>query len=414
MSTAVYHQRKTCRLCDSANINTVVPFEATPVGDFYITQEHKNSFQEEFPLSLALCEECGAAQILDIVDPKILYGNFKYETSVSLGLPEHFQQYAKEICDFVMPSAGGVVIDIGSNDGTLLKCFQTLGMNVLGIDPAPEASRKANEAGIETLNDYFSGELVQKIIERYGKAAIITANNTIANIDDLSSFVLSIRSLMDETSCFVFETGYIVDLVKDKLVDVVYHEHLSYFSIESLDLFFKRFDMQIIDAKHIPTKGGSIRCIVQLKDGKKNVCSSVEEMISEEDDAGVDKVSYYDELHIFMESNKKELVKMIKEFKKQGKTIAGYGASVGVTTLLYYYGLGNFIDILFDDNPIKKGLFSPGQHIPVVASEEIYERKPDYILVFSWRYINAIQKRHAKFLKQGGHFIVPLPKLKVI
>ena len=417
MQTMPYIKRSTCRLCDSRKLDNVISFPATPIGECYVNEQMLSETQDEFPLSLAFCESCGAFQLLDVVSPQLLYGdygNFKYETSISLGLPEHFESYAKEVVAFLKPKPGSLVLDIGSNDGTLLKSFQKLGLKVLGVDPAPEASRKANAAGVETMTDYFDGRLAEVIKEKYGVPAIIVSNNTIANIDDLSSFVKSVRSLMNDDAYFVFETGYIVDLVKKRLIDVIYHEHLSYFSVKTLKMFFEKHNMEMIHAKYIPTKGGSIRCMIQIKKGKRRADPSVAEMIGEEESWGVDKSKFYSDLNIFVKQNKADLLQKIKNIKAQGKTISGYGASVGVTTLIYHYGVGEYLDVLFDDNPIKHGLYSPGHHIPVVPSHEIYKRRPDYILCFAWRYKDAIRKKHQIFFENGGHFIVPLPEVEII
>ena len=407
-------RRSDCRLCHFKDLELILKFIPTPVGDSYVPVEKIHQKQEEFPLELFLCKTCGCAQLLDVVNPKILYGNYIYQTSISLGLVEHFNRYAKEVLDYLKPAQASLVIDIGSNDGTLLKAFKRQGMKVLGIDPAPEASKSANAAGIETLNDYFREELARQIYEQHGPASIITANNVIANIDDLPSFIRGIRTLLSADGCFVFETGYMVDFVQGKLIDTIYHEHLSYFTVSCMEKFFREQGMELIYAEHIPTKGGSFRVIVQLKGGKRNVSPMVQQMIQQENKIGVGDPAIYREISQEVEEWKAQLSAWLTDMKSQGKKVAGYGASVGVTTLLYLFDLADKLDYIVDDNPARYNLYTPGHHLPVFSSDEIYKRNPDYVLILAWRYNEPIIKRHKKFLNEGGQFILFLPKLEIV
>ncbi len=407
-------RRSDCRLCHSSDLELILKFVPTPVGDSYVPVEKVHQKQERFPLELFLCASCGCAQLLDVVNPKILYSNYIYQTSISLGLAEHFNRYAKEVLDYLKPEQGSLVIDIGSNDGTLLKAFKRQGMRVLGIDPAPEASKSANAAGIETLNDYFCGELARKIYKQHGPPAIITANNVIANIDDLSSFIQGIRTLLSANGCFVFETGYMVDFIQGKLIDTIYHEHLSYFTVSSMDKFFCEQGMELIYAQHISTKGGSFRAIAQLKGGKRTISPLVQQMIQEEKRMEVGFPSIYKKISKEVEEWKIQLSALLNNIKSQGKTVAGYGASVGVTTLLYLFDLANKLDYILDDNPARYNLYTPGHHLLVVSSDEIYKRNPDYVLILAWRYNEPIIKRHEKFLNEGGQFILFFPKLEIV
>lgn len=408
-----YYRRRTCRLCGSMRVIPGIEFEATPPGGVFITQKELNRIQESYPITIFLCDDCGSIQLLDVVNPEIIYGEYLYQTSISLGLPEHFRKYAEEVLIAVAPKQGSLVIDIGSNDGTLLKCFQEKGMKVLGIDPAPAAVETARSIGVDTIQGFFCRDLAKKIRSEYKDVVIVTANNVIANIDDLGDFVDGIRCLIEPNGYFVMETGYGASLFENRLIDVVYHEHLSYFTVKPLDAFFRRHGMKIIDAYWISSKGGSIRCFIQPDKSPVIPKPSVQKMISMEENSGIGSMEPCRKLSAFIKERKESLIALIDGLRSQGKTIAGYGATVGVTTLLYLFDLNKRLDYLVDDDSTRFGRFSPGHHIPVYSSSVLNEKKPDYVLILPWRYTDPIIKRHDKYIQQGGKFISCLQELKI-
>ncbi|MDO8662349.1 MAG: class I SAM-dependent methyltransferase [Candidatus Omnitrophota bacterium] len=408
-----YYKRSTCRLCDSTRVYSGVKFEATPPGDTFVTQAEINRAQKRYPIDVCLCEDCGSIQLLDVVNPEILYGPYLYQTSISLGLPEHFRRYADEVLAAVAIKPGSLVIDIGSNDGTLLRCFQERGMKVLGIDPASAAVKTALARGVDTIQAFFDRNLARKIRSERGDVGIVAANNVIANVDALGDFVDGIRELIEPNGYFVMETGCGASLLEKRLIDVVYHEHLSYFTVKPLEGFFRRHGMKIIDAYWIPSKGGSIRCFVQADKSSAIPKPSVREMIYMEEDKGIGTMDSLRKMGVFITERKKGLTSLLDGLRAQGKTIVGYGASVGVTTLLYLFGLDKYLDYLVDDDATRFERFSPGQHIPVYSSVVLNEKNPDYVLILAWRYTDPIMKRHEKYIQQGGRFISLLPELKI-
>jgi SAM-dependent methyltransferase len=385
----------------------------TPVGDAYVSVEHLNDVQETYPIELFLCRGCGLAQLLDVVNPEVLYSNFIYTTSISLGLVDHFQRYADNVLGRVHPPEESLVIDIGSNDGTLLRFFKERGLRVLGVDPAREIARDATASGIETLPTLFTTDLARTIRQTYGPAAIVTANHTFANVDDSAELIEGIRTLLAPDGAFVFETGYLVDLLQNGLFDNIYHEHLCYFSIKPLESFFRRHGMELVDVERLPVKGGAVRGVVQRTGGNSCVSPSVGELITLETRLGVDHADPFTILATRIDTAKNRLTHLLLDLRAQGKLIAGYGASVGVTTLIYHFGLGDVLSFLVDDNPTKHHTFSPGHHIPVYSSPVLYERNPDFVLILAWRYAEPIATKHQTYIDQGGHFIIPWPELEV-
>jgi len=407
-------RREECRLCRSRDMELVIKAVPTPPADAYVSKEQLDEVQKTYPLDIFFCKDCFLVQMLDIVPPEVIYPDYIYETSRSPGLLEHYQNYADDVLDSIDLPKGSFVVDIGCNDGTLLKFFKDKGMRVLGIDPAQEVVKKAAESGVEVMVEFFNAEVARRIKDKYGNAAVITSNNTIANIDDLTDIVEGVRGLLSPDGVFVIETGYLVDLVQNRVFDNIYHEHISYFSIMPLDSFFHSHGMELIDVKRVPTKGGSIRVTVQLAGGPRRTSSSVAETIALEKESGFDKPETFKDFAEQIESVKTDMLQLLKDKKAQGKTIAGYGASHSVTTLIYHFELSDLLDFLVDDNSLKQNLFSPGHHIPVLHPRAIYERRPDYVVILPWRFSKSIIKKHKQYLEQGGHFIVPLPKVEVI
>ncbi|MAF20111.1 MAG: methyltransferase [Parcubacteria group bacterium] len=408
------YQRDTCRLCQSKNLEVVLSLEPTPLCDAYVLAERLKEVQETYPLDLYLCRDCGYVHLTYVVDPENIYTDYLYVTTSSMGLADHFQLYSKEVLRRLNPISDSLIIDLGSNDGTLLSFFKKQGMRVLGIEPAREIATKTTNLGVETLPEFFTSEMADKIEEKYGFAKIITINNLFANIDDLDDTVEGVCKLLSPDGVFVMESSYLGDMIKNMVFDFIYHEHLSYFSVKPLLKFLDRFNMELIDVQRVPTKGGSLRYYIQKNGGPRAVSAFVDEMVVYENDHRLDLVETYETFSNEINARKSDLTNMISKLQKEGKTFAGFGGSATTTTLMYHFDLCDKIEYIVDDNPAKHNTYSPGCHIPVLSSEEIYERKPGYVIMFAWRYFEPITKKHQRFLDQGGHFIVPLPELEVI
>ena len=269
---------------------------------------------------------------------------------------------------------------------------------------------------ILTIRDYIYARAAMLDTHRVAveRATIITVNNLFANIDDLEGFTEGVHKLLAAEGVFIIESSYLGDMIQNMVFDFIYHEHLSYLSIKPLVGFFHRFNMELIDIEHVPTKGGSLRYYFQLKGGPRPVSPSVAEMRTYEDSLGLDRPETFKAFSEKINGRKSQLLSQLCDIKAQKGTIVGYGGSATSTTLIYHFGLNELMDYIVDDNPAKQGTFSPGYHIPVLSSKVLYERKPDYVLILAWRYAEPIMKKHQAFLQQGGHFIVPLPALKVI
>lgn len=409
----IYHDSN-CRVCNSDQIITVMTLTPTPPGDKFIKKEEIHIKQDEYPLVLALCQNCGYLHLPYRLNPEISYSDYIYQTSVTLGLKEHYDTYADSLLSYVTYSPDSLVIDIGSNDGTMLEAFKRRGVRVLGIEPAHTISVIANKKGIETINDYFSEKIVKEISLSHGKASIITANYMFANIDDPLTFTQNVSKLLDYDGIFVVQTGYHPEQMKLNMFDYIYHEHYSYFSLQVLSRIFNMSGLVILDAIITPEKGGSIRVIGKKSKEGITPPSKVMGILNEEHLLGIHKKEVYLNFGKTIDSLKNDFLSIVDQIKHQGKRIVGYGASHSTTTLLYHFELARHIEYLVDDNPLKHGLFSPGYHLPVYASDRLYSDKPDAAIILAWQYQNSIIRRNLQYIRNGGIFLIPLPKIDLI
>ena len=415
MKVENHRKNSFCRLCNSAEVSSVLKLASTPPANAFISKDKLNENQRKYPLELFFCEICNHVQLLDIVDPTELFENYVYVSGTSTVFVDHFSNYAKDIVKQYNPSSDNYVLDIGSNDGTFLRFFKNMGYRIIGVDPAKEISKKATEEGITTINDFFNLETARKIKNTYSEASIITANNVFAHCDDLQGMTQAVNMLLAPNGIFVFEVSYLVDVYNKTLFDTIYHEHLSYHSVIPLVSFFKNNNMELIDVKKINTHGGSIRCVVQKSSGHRKVNKSVQEFVQLEKSMSFDKKDKFINFSENISKKKRELNKFLHEIKSENKTIVGFGAPAKATTLMYEFGLDNdVLEFIVDDSPWKQELYSPGLHIPILSSSYIKTFKPDYLLILAWNFANSIIKKNQEYTQSGGKFIIPLPNLEVV
>lgn len=391
-----------------------MPIKASPIADAFVSADKVNVAQPLIPLDLYQCQDCGHVQNLDIVNPDLLFRDYIFSTSNSTNLVEHFKKYADDVSRDFQLTEGALVVEIGSNDGTLLRYFKNKGMRVQGIDPALEIARAASGSGITTIADFFTSELSREIRKEQGPAKLIVANNVYAHADQLADLTDGIASLLEHDGVFVFEVSYLLDIIDKFVFDTVYHEHLSYHSIDPFTRFFKAHGLHLFDVQKISTKGGSFRGFVQKLGAAQVERPIIAEMIKEETRRGLHELEIFRNYEREILLRKDALLAYIAEVRAQGKSVVGYGASTTVTTLMYHFELFEKLDYLIDDNTKKHGLYSPGCHLEVKPSTALYQEKPDVVIVLAWQYFQPIVTKHARFIENGGRFVVPLIDLKII
>ncbi len=387
-----------CRLCDSTDLDLIMAFAPTPPGDAYIAEP---KHQRSYPLDLLTCRGCGAVQLADTVDPALIYTDYIYTTSISRGLDKHFDAYAESVLERLSPSQGALVVDIGSNDGTLLKAFQGRGLRVRGVDPASAIANTATLGGVPTRVGFFGDRLAHEMRTSDGTADIVTANHVFANVADLHDFAEGVRWLLSQDGTFVFETGYWPAILNHRLIDTIEHEHIHYFAVAPLAQFFERHGLRLVSAELQPTKGGSLRGFVRHAAGTRPD-ESVERLISEEQQINANTLRNW---ALGLDWLRSEIAHCVA-LKPKTERWVGYGAAVGSTLLLHQFGLGNVLTELWDDNASRHGRFSPGYHLPVVPPNH---SEADKIVILAWRYAETIMKAHPE---HAGKWILPLPHLR--
>lgn len=408
-------KKTACRVCTKNILKKVLTLGPTPLANAFLTEQQTNTSEKFYPLDVYFCTNCHFLQLGHVVSPLLLFQNYVYVSSTSQVFIRHFEQYAENVFKRLKLDINSLVIDIGSNDGILLKPFKKLGTKVLGIEPADNIAKIARVEGIDTISEYFSKKLAHFVVEKYRKADIITANNVFAHIDDLDEVIEGLKILLKDNGVFIMEAPYLIDFLQKRYFDLVYHEHLSYWSVDALQTLFKRFNMTVFHVEKVAVHGGSIRVFVKKDKGKFSIDKSVKQFLIKESRMKLKDITTYLDYARKVYKNKVKLLLLLEKLKSAGKTIAAYGAPAKGNTLLNFFSIGTeTLDFVVDDSKFKQGLFTPGKHIPVVSSEQIYTKKPDYVLILAWNFADSIMDTHKKYKKTGGKFIVPVPKPKII
>ena len=413
-----YTQRSTCRLCDGTDLVSILDLGHVPLAGGFLTQ---SQFSEEkvYPLDIYFCRGCTLVQVLNVVSADTLFRNYFYYSSAVNTLVEHFAEFAKEVTsDFIeRPKDEALVVEIGCNDGVLLKSFNAMDVQAVGIDPATNVVESIEDQAITVINDYFTEQVAVGVREKYGPADAIVSSYTMAHIDDMVDVFKGIKTLLRDDGVLIFEVYYIGIVFDETQYDMIYHEHLSYYSSMSLVKFCERFGMEIFDVKKMPLRSGTTRYYVRNV-GKRleSVSPAVQELLNYEKERGLDDLDTYKGFASMVEQSRTDLMALLQRYKAEGKTVIGYGASGRATTIMSYCGItADHLDYVVDDAPAKHGFYTPGNHLEIMPWDlAVAENAPDYVVLFAWSFFNEVVKRRAEYLSQGGNFIVPLPEVSVV
>ena len=412
--TRDFIHKTTCRICKSSCLIKILDLGLMPLANAFLKKEDLDKPEPKFPLAVYFCNECKLLQLLDVVNPEILFRHYYYLTSTSKPLADHFVALGKSLLNRFIKSKNDLVIDIGGNDAVLLNSIKN-SCRVLNIEPAKNVAKISQEKGVDTINEFFSAKLAKQIIKKYGPAQIITASNVFAHIDNLQDIIKGVKLLIGNKGVFIIEVHWVANLLG--LADIggfdqIYHEHLSYFSLLSLKNLFSQFGLKIFNINLIPIHGKSLQ--VYLAKNPK-VSKSVENFLKKEKELGLNKLQTYLKFAQQVKKNKEELKNLLSKLRKENKKIVGYGAPAKGNILLNYFKIDNeILDFVIDDSPLKQGLYTPGTHIPIFARDELKKNRPDYFLLLAWNYAETILKKEQKLRDEGVKFIIPVPKVKII
>jgi len=406
--------RTTCRLCDSPNVELVIKLEPIPLSENYTVDSATGKKAARYPVDVYMCADCGHVHQLDVIDSKSLWENYTYFSGEAKGMPEHFRQVAAKVCETYTPPTGALVIDIGSNDGSLLRPFKDAGYRVLGIDPATEVARQATESGIETIPELMSLPLAEKIKKQHGPAHVVCMFNAFAHADNMGEVAESIRTMLAPDGVFVFEAQYLLDIIDRVLIATIFHEHMSHHSVKPLVQFLGLHGMELIDIERAPIQHGSLIGVVQLKGGKRPVQNSVRELLDLETRRGLEKLETLREFAGKVQQLCRRTEALVQKWRQDKATVAGYGAARSGPTLIAQLGLTGAIEYIVDDHPQKVGKYSSGDGIPIVPTAELCKRMPDYTVILAWVHAQKIIETNQEYLNKGGRFVVLCPETRVV
>jgi hypothetical protein len=416
METERAEQTTFCRFCGEELTDTVVDLGMSPLCESYVRPEALNSVERFYPLKVLVCRNCWLVQLDQYVSADDIFTEYAYFSSYSTSWVEHARQYTEQMRTRFALDGNSHVVELASNDGYLLQWFVEAGVPVLGIEPAANVAEAAEAKGVPTLVKFFGQTLALELAKHGRLADLLIGNNVLAQVPDLNDFVAGMKMILAPTGVVTLEFPHVMRLIDENQFDTVYHEHFGYFSLHTAVTILADHGLEIFDVDELPTHGGSLRIYARHDDDLTHpVQRSVKELLAREDAFGLTSIDRYTQFTAQVEQTKHDILDLLIGLKREGKTIAGYGAPGKGNTLLNYCGIRtDFLDFTVDRSPYKQGLFLPGTHIPIFEPEEIDRRRPDYVFILPWNVKDEIVAQMAHIRDWGGQFIIPIPQPQIV
>ncbi len=384
----------------------------TPLANALLTREQLDRPEPRFPLDLAFCPVCAMVQITERVPPEAMFRDYAYFSSFSNTIVAAAKALAARLVRERGLGPASLVMEVASNDGYLLQHYRDAGIPVLGIEPAVNIAKVANERGIRTRCEFFGRDLAAVLAAEGLQADVLHANNVLAHVPDLNGFVAGIARALKPGGVAVIEAPYVRDMIEKCEFDTIYHEHLCYFSVSALDRLFARHGLVLAEVERIPVHGGSLRLFAAAGGARG---ASTRRLLEEERAAGMLGQAYYAGFAAHVERLRGELLTLLGRLKGEGKRIAAYGASAKGSTLLNCFGIGaEQLEYVVDRSTEKQGRYTPGTRLKILPPEHLCGDRPDYLLLLSWNFLDEILAQQAAYRAAGGKFIVPIPEVRVV
>ncbi|HEV2454869.1 MAG TPA: class I SAM-dependent methyltransferase [Verrucomicrobiae bacterium] len=405
-----------CLFCSSPLTQTFVDLGMSPLCESYVSQAQLNQMEPFYPLHVRVCAQCYLVQLQQYVSPEHIFTEYAYFSSFSETWLAHAKDYVDMIVQRLHLGPGNLAIELGSNDGYLLRNFVKKGVPALGVEPAANVAKVAVEKGVPTRVAFFGRKTAEKLVEDGQKADLLIGNNVLAQVPDINDFVSGIQIVLKPQGVATLEFPHLARLMEQNQFDTIYHEHFSYFSLLSVEKIFASHGLTLFDVEELPTHGGSIRIYAKRsEDNSRPVDERLTNLRNRELGLNFDQMSAYSSFAERVKSTKRNLLEFLIQARRAGKNVAGYGAPGKGNTLLNYCGIRtDFLDFTVDRNPYKQGKFLPGTHIPIFPVEKIDETRPDYLLILPWNFKEEIVKQMARIRNWGGQFVVPIPNVQMI
>lgn len=406
-------QVNNCRACDSSHLTKFLQLGPTPIPNGFLEESQLNRSEKFYPLDVHLCGECGMVQLGHVVDPEVMFKNYVYVPSTSTTMIKHFSELAQYATQKANVEAKDLVVDIGSNDGTLLRAFQNYGARILGVDPATNLATLANEQGVPTVNALFSRGLAESLRDEQGPAKIISATNVVAHVNDLHDFFEGVHTLLADDGQLIMEFPYLVNLIKGTEFDTIYQEHLSYLALNPLDGLLRQHGLTLSSPRMVDVHGGSMR--VYATKGNHTRDEAVAAFIASEKQQGMHDPETFFRFQKAVDTARHDLTQLLYSLRFLDMSLAGYGASAKGNILLNYCRIGTeTLPYIVDSIPYKQGKYTPGMHIPIFPEAELLSRQPDVTLLLAWNFADEIVNKQFKYRERGGKFVKPIPVLELI